>query len=201
MRLHHFAFAPNPRKVRIYLAEKGIEVPLVDVNLPAGEHREPAFLERNPMGSLPVLELDDGTHLSESLAIIEYFEALYPDPPMIGDTPLEGARIRELERMTEFSFLSRVARIFFNTSPLFAHTTQIVEVAEEARAGLPHVWEILDARVGVGPFAAGSRPSIADCTLYAAFEHAKLADAEVPDTYRNLRSWYDRFSQRPSARA
>jgi glutathione S-transferase len=201
MRLHHFALAPNPRKVRVYLAEKGIEVPLVDVNLPAGEQREPAFLARNPMGSLPVLELDDGTHLTESLAIIEYFEELHPDPPMLGDSPLERARIRELERMTEFSFLARVARIFFNTSPLFSHTTQIPEVAEEARAGLPLAWEILDVRVGSGPFAAGSRPTIADCTLYAAFEHAKLAGAAVPDEYRNLRSWYERFSQRPSAKA
>jgi len=201
VRLHHFAFAPNPRKVRVYLAEKGIEIPLVDVNLLAGEHRSPAFLARNPMGSLPVLELDDGSHLTESLAIIEYFEELHPDPPMLGETPLERARIRELERMIEFSFLGRAARIFFNTSPVFADRLQLPEVAEDARAGLPGAWRILDARIGAGPFAAGDRPTIADCTLFAAFEHAKLAGAPVPDEYENLCGWYERFAARPSAGA
>ena len=120
MKLHEFAGAPNPKKVRVYLAEKGISVPSVPVNIITGENRQPDFLKKNPMGGLPVLELDDGTYLPESLAIIEYFEELHPNPPMIGTTPLERARVRALERLCELSVLGRIAVIFQNTHPLFA---------------------------------------------------------------------------------
>jgi len=201
MRLHDFAFAPNPRKVRTYLAEKGLDIPRVQVDITRGEQREPGFLERNPAGALPVLELDDGSFLTESLAIIEYLEELHPDPPMIGTTPRERARTRELERFVDTALLGRVARIFFNTSPVFAGGQQLAEAAEQAREGLPRNLEILDARIGDGPFVAGARPSIADCTLHACWEHARLAQVEIPDRFANLHAWRERFLERPSARA
>src|SRR5262249_62346645 len=97
-RLYDFVAAPNPRGVRVYLAEKGLSAPAVAVNIVTGENRQPDFLKRNPLGGLPVLELDDGSHLTESLAIIEYLEELNPKPPLIGTTPRERARIRQLGR-------------------------------------------------------------------------------------------------------
>src|ERR1051325_12136801 len=105
MKIYDFVGAPNPKKVRVYLAEKGLEIPCVQVNIVTGENRTPEFLKKNPLGGLPVLELDDGSFLSESLAIIEYFEELHPDPPMIGKTPLERARVRPLARIAELGGL------------------------------------------------------------------------------------------------
>jgi glutathione S-transferase len=201
MKLYDFPFAPNPRKVRVYLAEKGLTLPIEPVDLVRGAHRTPEFLAKNPMGSLPVLELDDGSYLTESLAIIQYLEELHPDPPMIGTTPLERARVRELERMIELSLLGRIARVFFNTSPVFAAADQVPAAAEQARRGLPGALRIVDAAVGARPFVAGERPTIADCTLFATFEHAKLAGVEIGEEHRNLQRWYHAFSARPSAKA
>ncbi|HYC23206.1 MAG TPA: glutathione S-transferase N-terminal domain-containing protein, partial [Candidatus Bathyarchaeia archaeon] len=109
MKIYDFVGAPNPKKLRVYLAEKGISVRLEPVDIITGANRKPEFLAKNPLGGLPVLELDDGTHLPESLAIIEYFEELHPTPPMIGSTPLERARVRALERIAELGVLGRVA--------------------------------------------------------------------------------------------
>jgi glutathione S-transferase len=201
MKLYHFTFAPNPRKVRVYLAEKGLTMPMQDVDITKGENRTPEFLAKNPMGSLPVLELDDGSYLTESLAIIHYLEELHPDPPMIGTDPLERARVRELERLAEASIFNRVARIFFNSSQFFPKEQQVPAAAEQARAGLPNALSIMDARIGSNPFVAGDRPTIADCTLFAAFEHAKLAKVAIDERYANLTRWYRAFSERPSARA
>src|SRR5574340_1452465 len=105
MKLYDFGHAPNPRKVRIYLAEKGLTLPIETVNSAAGESHTPEFLKKNPLGGVPVLELDDGSFLTESLAIIEYLEELHPNPPMIGISPVERARVRELERMADLGVL------------------------------------------------------------------------------------------------
>ena len=119
MKLYDFFFAPNPTKVRVYLAEKGIDVPRVSLDIVRGENRTPEMLAKNPMGGLPFLELDDGSVITESLPIIEYFEELHPEPPMIGRDPLERAQVRSLERMIETGVLNRAGRAFFNTSEVF----------------------------------------------------------------------------------
>ncbi len=134
MRIYDFPFAPNPHKLRIYLAEKGLSIPLVRVDLRKGDNQKPEFLAKNPVGGLPVLELDDGSCLTESLAIIEYLEELHPHPPMIGTEPLERARVRELERFVELNVLNRIAQIFLNSSPIFVHRKQVPQAAEQARA-------------------------------------------------------------------
>src|SRR5262249_10958016 len=153
-------------RVRVYLAEKGISVPCEQVNLVSGDNRKPEFLKKNPMGGLPVLELDDGGHLSESLAIMEYLEDLHPTPPLIGTTPLERARTRQLERIAELGILFRIAQIFQNTHPFMAgRLKQSPDAAENARNQLGSVLQILDGAIGGKPFVAGERPTIADCTL------------------------------------
>jgi glutathione S-transferase len=202
MKLYDFAGAPNPKKVRVYLAEKGITVPIESVNIIAGENRTPEFLKKNPLGGLPVLELDDGSYLTESLAIIEYFEELHPTPPMIGTSPLERARVREVERMADLGVLLRVAVIFQNSHPFFAgRVKQSADTAETARGQLASFLKVLDRRIGTQPFVAGSRPSIADCTLLAALDFAEFAQVQIDPSCANVARWHSAFKQRPSAQA
>ena len=201
MKIYDFVHAPNPKKLRIYLAEKGLSIPMQGIDLTAGENRTAEFLAKNPMGSLPVLELDDGQCLTESLAIIEYLEELYPDPPMIGQTPLERARTRELERLIEMSIFGRIGRIFFHTSPVFKDAKQVPAIAELARDGLPGALGIVDRAIGDNPFAAGDTPSIADCTLYAGLELGGRIGLGIEPAYANLNRWHEGFSRRPSAGA
>ena len=120
MKIYDFVGAPNPKKLRVYLAEKGINVPAEPVNIVTGENRQPEFLKKNPLGGLPVLELDDGSILTESLAIIEYFEEQNPNPPLIGTNARERARVRELERIIELGVLSAIATYFQNSHPFMA---------------------------------------------------------------------------------
>jgi glutathione S-transferase len=202
MKLYDFAGAPNPKRVRVYLAEKGIDVPTQQVNILSGENRAPEFLAKNPMGGLPVLELDDGTFLPESLAIIEYLEDLYPTPPMIGTTPAERARVRALERIAELSILGRVATVFQNSHPFFAgRVKQSPDAADTARNMLKNASRVLDGLIGKGPFVAGAKPTIADCTLVAAFNFAEFAGVPMDPECANLQRWWNNFKERPSAQA
>lgn len=202
MKLYDFAMAPNPRKVRVYLAEKGLSIPMEQVDIAAGETRTPEFLKKNPLGGVPVLELDDGTFLTESLVIMEYLEELHPTPPMSGTSPLERARVREVERIAELGVLQRVGTIFQNTSPFFAgRLKQSADAAATARTQLATALKVMDARIGSHPFVAGARPTIADCTLLAALGFAEFAQVEIDPSSANVARWYREFKQRPSAQA
>lgn len=201
MKLYDFPFAPNPRKTRVYLAEKGLEIPKVTVNIVKGEQNEPAFLAKNPMGGLPVLELDDGTCLRESLAIIEYLEELHPEPPMIGTTPLERARVRALERTADLGVLGSVARVFHGTRAVLPGRQPNAELAAMGRRDLERPAHYLASLLADGrPFVAGPRVTIADCTLFAAMEFARTGDLDL-DWPRELAAWFARFRERPSAAA
>ena len=202
MKIYDFVGAPNPQKLRVYLAEKGITVPMEQVNIVTGENRTPEFLKKNPLGGLPVLELDDGSYLTESLAIMEYFEELHPNPPMIGANPLQRARVRALERIIELGVLNRVATIFQNTHPFMAgRIKQSADAAETARSQLAATLKVVDAKIGGQPFVAGSRPTIADCTLFAALGFAAFAQVPIDPECRNVHRWHAAFQQRPSAQA
>lgn len=197
MKLYFFPVAPNPTRVRVYLAEKGIEIDQVLVDLRSGEQKGPEHLARNPFGNLPVLELDDGTHLTESLAIIEYFEELHPEPPMIGTDALCRARVRQLERIAELGVLGPVARIVHATnSPL--GWPKNPAVAEQAREALPPALQALEARMGSQPFVAGEHPTIADCTLFAALHFGRFFGVTLDPAYANLTRWFEAFAERPS---
>lgn len=202
MKLHDFAGAPNPKKVRVYLAEKGLSLPVQPVDILSGQNRTPEFLSRNPLGGLPVLELDDGSHLTESLAIIEYLEELHPTPSMVGGTPLERARVREAERICELGVLNSVAIIFQNTSPFFAsRLKQSTDAAENARTRLANNLRVLDTRLATSPFVAGTTPSIADCTLLAALDFAAFGGIDIPSEFQHVHRWLGDFKKRPSAQA
>ncbi len=205
MKLYVFPVAPNPTRVRLYLAEKreaGTELPVEEerVNLPRSEQRMPEHLARNPLGRVPVLELDDGSHLTESLAIIEYLEERYPEPPLIGRDPLERARVRELERIVEIGVLLPVARIVHATkSPLRLPPSP--EVAAHFRGLLPEALELLDAKLADDrAFVAGSRPSIADCTLAAAFQFARFGGVEIDARFSNIARWDHSYRERTPAK-
>jgi glutathione S-transferase len=205
VKLYDFVGAPNPKKVRIYLAEKGLTVPTEQVNIVTGENRSPEFLKKNPLAGLPVLELDDGSMLTESLAIMEYFEELNPTPPMIGSSPLERARTRERERIAEVGVLLRVATIFQNTHPFMAgRLKQSADAAENAKKIVTGTLNALDRMIGAGPFVCGARPTIADCTLWASWEFAQFAGCplnELAPDAKNVVRWAATFSERPSANA
>jgi len=202
MKIYDFVGAPNPKRLRVYLAEKGIAVPYEPVDIVTGVNRGPEFLKKNPLGGLPVLALDDGSYLTESLAIIEYFEELHPEPPMIGRTMLERARVRELERIAELGVLSSIAAIFQHTHPFMAgRLKQSADAAENARARLAANLKVLDARIDGRPFVAGERPSIADCTLLAALEFGEFAGVPLDPGCTAVARWYGAFKKRPSASA
>jgi glutathione S-transferase len=202
MKIYDFVGAPNPKKLRIYLAEKGIDVHRETVNIIAGEARSEAFRVKNPMAGLPVLELDDGRCFAESLAIMEYFEELHPEPPMIGTTPDERLAVRGLERSIELGVFNRVIDAVWHSNPFFKHRlTQVPVMVDNAMKMMHGTLKVLDARVGDQPFVAGARPTIADCTLFSALWFAEMMDVTVDLAKRaNLTRWYAAFKDRPSAR-
>jgi glutathione S-transferase len=201
MKLYVFPVAPNPTKLRLYVAEKiagGAKLDLAEqvVDLRSGEQKTAAHRARSAFGKLPVLELDDGSFLTESLAIIEYLEELTPEPAMIGRTSIERARVRELERIAELGVMGPIARIVHATkSPL--GLPPVPEIAAHARVALDETLRVLDAKLSDSrPFVAGDRPSIADCTLAAALQFARFGgvtfDAELSQLLRWDRSYRER---------
>lgn len=204
MKLLDFAMAPNPKKVRVYLAEKGLDIPIEQVDVMGGKNRTPEFRSTvNPLGGLPVLQLDDGGYLTESLAIMEYLEDLHPTPPMRGGTPLERARVRETERIADLGVLLAVGTVFQNTSPFFAgRVKQSPDAAQTGRDRAAVNAKVLDRRIGTQRFLCGDAPTIADCTLFAALEFSSFAGNVVDvAALPNLSRWYDAFKTRPSAQA
>jgi glutathione S-transferase len=201
MKLYDYPQSPNCRKVRLYLAEKGLSVPLQPVNLLTGEQRLSDFLQRNPFGAVPILELDDGTVIPESLAIIEYLEELHPQPPLFGTDPLSRALARAWERRCELGVFLQATRRFFHSSPYFAaRVEQNPKVVEEAgqvlRARLALINEQLkDHEWVAGPF------SLADLTLLAGIDFAAASQFTLDPTWTHLGRWYEAMKKRPSATA
>jgi glutathione S-transferase len=200
MKLYYFPIAPNPTRVRIYLGEKGIDLEMERVSLIEGQHKSDAHRRRNPLGTLPVLELDDGSFLTESTAIIEYLEELYPDPPMIGTTPEERAKVRELDRLADIGVLTNFARTVHATkSPLGLPPRP--EVATRAIGRVPKFLAILDRRLEQHVFLGGERPCIADCTLRAAYGFAEFGGIEVPSGFIQIDRWHKAMDERPSVKS
>ncbi|MDH5676686.1 MAG: glutathione S-transferase family protein [Myxococcales bacterium] len=200
MKLYCWPVAPNPTKVLIYLAEKGLELELERVNLVKGEHRSEQFAGLNPRKLLPVLELDDGSHLTESLAIIEYLEELSPEPSMWGATPEQRAQARSLERLADGGVLVPIGhQVHATRSPVGYPPNPAV--AEYMRGRMEGPLRVLEAALGRHDFVAGDRPTVADCTLYAGLAFGKFFQIEIDPGFAHVAAWFERFGQRPSALA
>ena len=177
MKLFDGGRAPNPRRVRVFLAEKGISVPLVPVDMGAMGHKGEEMSARNPLQRLPVLELDDGTIITESIAICRYFEALNPEPALFGKGAVECARIEMWQRRMEFNLLGPVAAVFRHLHPAMLEW-EVPQVKEWGEANRPKVMDflaLLDKELGSREFAAGDKYSVADITGLIAIDFMKPA--------------------------
>ena len=203
MKLYDGGRAPNPRRVRIFLAEKGISVPLVPVDMGAMGHRSPEVASRNPLRRLPVLELDDGTIITESVAICRYFEETHPEPPLFGTGAVGKAKVEMWQRRMELNFLSAVASAFRHLHPAMKEW-EIPQIAEWGEANKPKVLDFLaflDRELADRQFIAGDTFSIADITGMIGIDFMKPARIAVPDECANVRRWYAAVASRPSAAA
>ena len=203
MKLFDGGRAPNPRRVRIFLAEKGITVPLVPIDMARLEHREAAVASRNPLRRLPVLELDDGTILTESVAICRYFEEIQPEPALFGHGALGKARVEMWQRRLELNLFQPVSFAFRHIHPAMKEW-EVPQVPEWGEANKPKALEflaLLDAELAQHEFAAGDEFSIADITGLVAIDFMKPARISVPDHLTNVIRWHRALAGRPSASA
>jgi glutathione S-transferase len=195
--------APNPRRVRVFLAEKGIHVPFEQVDIMSSARKSADFAKVNPVQRVPVLILDDGSAISESMAICRYFEAIQPDPPLFGKTPVEIGVIEMWNRRAELNFFAPVAQCFRHTHPAMAHL-EIPQIPAWAEANKPRVAEIiriLDERLSAVPYLAGEDFSVADITAMIATDFMKPARLAIPDEALHFKRWYAQVSSRPSHKA
>lgn len=194
--------APNPRRVRIFLAEKGITVPFEEVDLLVGV-RTPAFAALNPMRRVPTLILDDGTAISESVAICRYFEELHPEPALFGRGATGRAKVEMWNRRAELGLFAAVTHAFRHLHPKMAglEVPQVAAWGEANKAKAAEMLRMLDAGLEQQEFIAGDEYSIADITTLVAIDFMKPARLERPQSLANLARWYEQVSARPSAQA
>jgi glutathione S-transferase len=203
MKLYDYKAGPNPRRVRIFLAEKGISVPLVHTDIVKREQKTPEFLAKNPIGSIPVLELDDGTCISESVAICRYFEEVHPEPRLFGTTPIEKANIEMWLRRVELNFMVPVGMVWIHGHALTARLIkQIPEAADQNRKRVQLGYKLLDDQLAESAFVAGDDYSVVDAVLLASLDFANgLVGVPYDPDLSHLKRWHEAVSARPSADA
>jgi glutathione S-transferase len=202
MKLYDGGRAPNPRRVKVFLAEKGIAVPVEQVDLGKLAHKAPGYTAINPLQRVPALELDDGTVISESIAICRYFEQLHPEPPLFGVGAREMAIVEMWERRIEFHLLAPISHVFRNSHPAMKEM-EVPQVPAWAEANKPRVMEflaLLDGELGKHRYVAGDRYTVADITGMIAVDFMKPAKLAVPEL-KNLKRWHEDVSSRASAKA
>ncbi len=203
MRIYDYKGFPNPTRVRLALAEKGLhdEVEFLHVDVPAGEHRTPEFLAKNPSGAVPVLELDDGTILSESTAITEYLDHVTGAPTLTGLDAKERGVIHMLQRKVEDGLLDAVSNYFHFATPGLGPDIETYENAgygERRRAVALKTMEWMDGKLVDSDFFAGDRLTVVDITAFAGFAFADFAGIETPANFDNIAAWKARMNARPS---
>lgn len=203
MKLYDGGKAPNPRRVRVFLAEKNIEVPLIPVDMGAMGHRAEEIAKRNPLLRLPVLELDDGTIITESIAICRYFEEITPQPPLFGVGALGRARVEEWQRRLELNLMKSVAQVFRHLHPAMQEweKPQISAWGEANKSKVLDFLAFFDRELSGREFAAGDDYSIADITGMISIDFMKPARLTVPEEFSNVRRWHAALAARPSAGA
>ena len=206
MKLYMVPLAPNPTKVMLYIAERaelGVEMAIeqIVVNTVKGRHREPEHLARNPFGTVPALELDDGSHLVESLAIIEYLEDRFPEGALLGTDPLERARARDVERIIDLRIAGPMGAYgHAKNSPLGRPPDPEKAAAMEAQVQTP--LDYLEGLLSDGrPLLAGERVNLADLTLQASLQFLRYVEADLFGERPLLRAWDERYRDRPAAKA
>lgn len=194
----------NPRLVRMFLAEKDIDVDRVEVDLLGGENRQSAYLEKNPAGQLPLLELDDGSYVAESAAICEYLEEKFPDKPLIGATAEDRATTRMWLRRVEIGICHPMVFGFYYSEgyPIFKDRVFCIpEAAEGLKARAQHCLRWLETQLEDGEYIAGDRFSVADISLYTYVDQLRTVGQDIPEDCPKLQAWFERVSARPSAEA
>ncbi|MEW4448208.1 glutathione S-transferase family protein [Qipengyuania sp. JC766] len=194
--------APNPRRVRIFAAEKGIELPTRDIAIPKREQKSAEYLAVNPRGQTPALETDDGDVITESVAIMRYLEGLHPEPALFGSTPLEMARIEMASRQVELELMNAIAQVWVHTHDFTAALPgRNGEWGEANRPRVARAFERFDAALADREFLATDAYSVADIALLTSMDFAKFVGCPADDGCTNLYQWHERVSARPSARA
>jgi glutathione S-transferase len=204
MRLFESRSAPNPRRVRVFVAEKGLPpIPSAELNIIAGEHLSENVAAVAPFGLLPVLELDDGTLISESIAICRYFDVLHPQPELFGRGALGVARVEMWNRLLEHEFFRHVANAFRHAHPAMRELEkpQIAELSATSKPRALGFLEKFDKELAGRKYAAGDAYSVADITGLCAFDFMKLARIACPPEFSNVWRWHAEISARPSASA
>jgi glutathione S-transferase len=201
MKLYDTARAPNPRRVRIFLAEKGITVPTEQVDIMKQEHKGSDYTAINPVQRVPALVLEDGTVIAESIAICRYFEEVQPEPPLFGTGAAGRAQVEMWQRILEFELLGAVAAIFRHLHPAMAalEQPQVAAWGEANRDKLTRFLGILDRHLADRSFVCGDAFSVADITGLVAIDFMKPSKLAVPPELANLRRWHETVSARPSA--
>jgi len=205
MKFYDCSTAPSPRRVRIFIAEKGLEVETVEVDLRSGEHLGEAFAKINPHRTVPALELDDGTRLWDSNSICLYLEEVFPEPNLMGRDAREKGVVATWNRSMEWDGFTAVAEVLRNTAKGFRNRAltgpvdyeQIPALAERGRERVQHFFKELDARLSDCPYVAGDRFTIADITAVVTVDFAAWIKEGVPEGAANLRAWHERVSARP----
>ncbi|RAK61041.1 glutathione S-transferase [Phenylobacterium hankyongense] len=194
--------APNPRRVRIFLAEKGVDLRETKIDMMKREHKSPEFRAKNSMGQIPTLELDDGTCISETVAICRYFEEIHPEPALFGKTPVEKATVDMWVRRVEFTVMMPVGNFWRHAHPRTAALlTQFKDFGESNKATYQGAQKWLDRELADRPFLAGEAYSMADICLLSTIDFADWIGLPLEDGFDNLKAWHARVSARPSATA
>jgi glutathione S-transferase len=202
MKIYDYKLAPNPRRVRVFLAEKGLKVPLEEVDIMRSVNRQPEFIAKNPLGGIPVLELDDGRFIAESVAICRYFEVLHPEPALFGTGAFEQATVEMWNRRIELAVLVPVGMVWAHLHELTrTRIKQIPEVGEQSRKIVEQRYQWLDRELANRPFLAGEKYSIADITAMIVIDFAKFNNISIQPDQKNLARWHQSVSSRPSAAA
>jgi glutathione S-transferase len=203
MKLYDGGRAPNPRRVRVFLAEKGIKIDIVSVDIGGQQHKTESYAAINPLQRVPSLVLDDGMVITESIAICRYFEGLQPEPNLFGEVGLEAAKVEMWNRRLELHLLLPVAQVFRHLHPAMKGL-EVPQIAEWGEANKPHVahfLNLLDGELQERGFIAGHRYTIADITALMAIDLMKPAKLVVPETLVNVHRWYADINARPSSAA
>ena len=209
MKLYDFPKAPNPRRVNIFVAEKGLDIERVTIDLSTREQLKPEYRSKNPACDVPMLELEDGTCISQIRGITHYLEATYPDTPLLGATPTEKGLVEMWEHLAFMDGLLAVAEVFRNTAKGFVDRAvvgpynypQSAELAERGRSRIVNFYKEFDQQLANNEYVAGQSYSMADITTLVVCDFAKWIKSSIPEDCKHLQAWYNKVSQRPAVAA